>query len=80
MVAEYTADTVSRCDHEHHQKIGVGNMDLKLDNGTTVTLNLVAERDSVVVTSEIDGKKSTEIIFFQDGRKYVPDAGRFKEM
>ena len=55
-------------------------MDLKLENGTTATLNLIAERNSVIVTSEVDGKKSTEIIFFQDGRKYVPDAGRFKEM
>ena len=55
-------------------------MDLKLENGTTVTLNLVAERNSVIVTSEIDGKKLTEIMFFQDGRKYVPDAGRFTEM
>ncbi len=55
-------------------------MKLHLDDGRIATLTMLPEQDTIVITSEINGKKSTEIVFFPDGRKYTPDAGQFKEL
>ncbi len=56
------------------------SMDLTLHDGTVVTLGMVAEKNGVVITSVNNGVKNAEIVFFPDGRKYVPDAGRFTEL